>query len=90
VTDTEPPVGATVRFDIHFGSFRDGSTVMIQTKANVIRVELANQTGSHHGFAAAMKALKIRNHMLNVGEDRQAERHDPSLLVSVTKKVFRR
>lgn len=83
-TDTQPPVGATVRFDVLFDSFRDGSTVMIHTKSNVIRVESANQTQPHHGFAAATRTLKIRNHMMNVGEDRQAGREARSVSTALS------
>ena len=77
--DTQPAVGTIVRFDVLFNSFRDGSTVTMDARGTVVRVERGGQEGSRKGFAAVTKSPKLRDLMSN-GESARRRPRIPPLL----------
>jgi PilZ domain len=60
-TDDPPPVGARVRFCVYFRSFLARSRLVMQTTAQVVRVEPSPQGTAPAGFAAALKTYMLRN-----------------------------
>ena len=60
-TDDPPPVGARVRFYLYFRSFLASSRIVMQTTAQVVRVEPSSQGKVPAGFAATLETYILRN-----------------------------
>jgi hypothetical protein len=56
-----PPVNTRVRFNLSFRSFLAGSRLVMQTNAQVLRVEPNPRIDAAPGFAAAIKTYTLRN-----------------------------
>lgn len=86
LTDMQPPEGVTVFLEVLFGPFRNGSAVAIDSQGEVIRIESADETGSHCGFAASTKTPKLRNQTMTAKSANQKD--DAPLLMPDPKKMF--
>jgi len=60
VTDSPPPLGSVVRFEVSF-VFRDNSQVQMRARGKVLRVETDKKANSDQGFAARTKTLWFSN-----------------------------
>jgi len=63
VANSCPPVGTTVQLEVSFHS-ATAQGVRIQAQGRVVRVEKADPSQAHDGFAAATETIKVFNHEL--------------------------
>src|SRR5271168_418392 len=59
-TRDAPPSGTPVRLEVRAYSV-SGSGLLMQTKGNVVRVEVSNQPANGVGFAVVTRSLVLRN-----------------------------
>ncbi|MHB8616342.1 MAG: PilZ domain-containing protein [Candidatus Acidiferrales bacterium] len=72
VTDSFPPAGAVIEFEVSF-SFRDDSQIQMKAKGEVVRVDANGNAAAVHGFAAATKVLWLCNPAFNSAGGLNAE-----------------
>lgn len=60
VTDTLPPMGATVHFEVSF-PFRDESQIQMRAQGRIVRLESENSTATQRGFATLTNMLALDN-----------------------------
>jgi hypothetical protein len=63
VTNSFPPVGTTVQFEVSFHS-ATAQGVRIQAQGRVVRVENVDRSRAHDGFAAATETIEVFNQEL--------------------------
>lgn len=60
ITKVPPPIESVVDLEMDLGSSGGGSSVMIQAKGRVRRVEMTDVLGRPGGFAASTRSMKLR------------------------------
>lgn len=60
MTEDSPPVGASVHFEVDLKTSRLDSTVTIQAKGQVTRIEKTERVGRLGGFAIASRRMALR------------------------------
>lgn len=68
LTDSMPPVGAAIQFEVSF-SFRDDSRVQMRARGMIVRAETAGNTEKAQGFAASTKAMWMYNAAAKSADD---------------------
>lgn len=68
VTDTLPPMGATVHFEVSF-PFRDESQIQMRAQGRVVRVDSESGTATERGFATLTNLLALDNQPMPMPEE---------------------
>ena len=72
LTDSFPPAGTTIEFEVSF-SFRDDSQIQMRATGTVVRIDADGNAKMVHGFAAVTKVLWLFNPALSSAGGMNAE-----------------